>query len=87
MGCSDAPKWFGSIHTRPIRPGPHPTRKDEYAAIIWKESRNMKNILLAVGGFCAAAAGILVWHTTRTPNVAELAHSLEEAWADHHTSA
>jgi hypothetical protein len=51
-----------------------------------EESTEMKNILLAVGGFCAAAAGILVWHATRTPNVEELAHSLEEAWADHHTS-
>jgi hypothetical protein len=46
----------------------------------------MKNVLLAVGGFCAAAAGLLVWHSQRTPNVEELAHSLEAAWADHHTS-
>jgi hypothetical protein len=47
----------------------------------------MKRILWTVGGFCAAAAGILVWHSTRTPNVEDLAHSLEEAWADHHTAA
>ena len=45
----------------------------------------MKSLLLAVGGFCAAAAGVLVWNSHRTPNVEELAHSLEEAWADHHT--
>jgi hypothetical protein len=47
----------------------------------------MKHILWTVGGFCAAAAGILVWKSGRTPNVDDLAHSLEEAWADHHTSA
>jgi len=45
----------------------------------------MKSFLLSVGGFCAAAAGILVWNSRRTPKVEELAHSLEEAWADHHT--
>jgi hypothetical protein len=46
----------------------------------------MKNLLLTVAGFCAAAAGLLVWRSTRTPELAELAHSLEEAWADHHTT-
>lgn len=45
----------------------------------------MKNVLFAIAGFCAAAAGILVWNRYRTPNVEELAHTLEEAWADHHT--
>jgi hypothetical protein len=46
----------------------------------------MKNLLLTVSGFCAAAAGLLVWRSLRTPNVEELAHSLEDAWADHHTT-
>jgi hypothetical protein len=46
----------------------------------------MKSLLLTVGGFCAAAAGLLVWRSGRTPEVEELAHSLEEAWADHHTT-
>ncbi len=45
----------------------------------------MKNVLLLVGGFCAAAAGFLVWGCKRTPPVELLAHRLEEAWADHHT--
>jgi len=45
----------------------------------------MKRILLAVGGICAAAAGLLVWGGTRTPKVEDLAHKLEDAWADHHT--
>jgi hypothetical protein len=46
----------------------------------------VKNLLLAVAGFCAAAAGVLVWNSRRTPTVVELAHSLEDAWADHHTT-
>jgi hypothetical protein len=46
---------------------------------------DVKSLILAVGGFCAAAAGLLVWRSLRTPNVDDLAHSLEEAWADHHT--
>jgi hypothetical protein len=45
----------------------------------------MKSVIWAVGGLCAAAAGLLVWGSTRTPNVEELAHKLEDAWADHHT--
>ncbi|HEV2645466.1 MAG TPA: hypothetical protein VGU46_03785 [Acidobacteriaceae bacterium] len=46
----------------------------------------MKRILWTMGGFCAAAAGILVWNRYRTPTVEDMAHSLEEAWADHHTT-
>jgi hypothetical protein len=46
----------------------------------------MKNLLWTVAGFCAAAAGLLVWRSKRTPNVEELAHTLDEAWADHHTT-
>ena len=45
----------------------------------------MKNLLWAVAGFCAAGVGLLVWTSRRTPDVETLAHSLEEAWADHHT--
>ncbi len=45
----------------------------------------MKRLIWAVGGVCAAAAGLLVWGASRTPKVEELAHSLEDAWADHHT--
>jgi hypothetical protein len=50
-----------------------------------KRDNAMKNILWMVGGFCAAAAGFLVWDSKRTPPVELLAHRLEEAWADHHT--
>jgi hypothetical protein len=45
----------------------------------------MKNVLWMIGGFCAAAAGLLVWKRDRSKPVELLAHSLEEAWADHHT--
>ena len=54
----------------------------------------MKNFIWMVSGLCAAAAGFLVWGAIRTqsltsPNapVEELAHRLEDAWADHHTVA
>jgi hypothetical protein len=50
------------------------------------ENKNMKRLLWAVGGVCAAAAGLLVWGSKRTPKVEDLAHRLEDAWADHHTS-
>lgn len=48
---------------------------------------SMKNVLWMVGGFCAAAAGFLVWQMNRDQPVQELAHRLQEAWADHHTVA
>ena len=47
----------------------------------------MKKALFLVGGVCAAAAGFLVWGKKRREPVEELAHKLEEAWADHHTVA
>jgi hypothetical protein len=45
----------------------------------------MKRFIWAMGGFGAAAAGLLVLGSKRTPNVEVLAHRLEDAWADHHT--
>ena len=45
----------------------------------------MKSVLWLMGGLCAAAAGFLVWGPRRVQPVQELAHRLEEAWADHHT--
>jgi hypothetical protein len=48
--------------------------------------RKMKRFLWTVGGFCAAAAGLLVWGSKRTPNVEDLARQLEDAWADRHTN-
>ena len=45
----------------------------------------MKGFLLMVGGVCAAAAGWIVWGPKRVEPVLELAHQLENAWADHHT--
>lgn len=46
----------------------------------------MKRLIWTVGGFCAAAAGLLVWKSQHAPNVEDLAQSLEEAWADHRTT-
>jgi len=45
----------------------------------------MKKIMFLVGGVCAAAAGFFIWDSRRVKPVEELAHRLEEAWADHHT--
>ncbi len=45
----------------------------------------MKKALFMIGGLCAAAAGFLVWNNKRVQPVEDLAHRLEEAWADHHT--
>ncbi len=45
----------------------------------------MKNMFWMFAGFCAAAAGFLVWNPKRTQSVELLAHRLEEAWADYHT--
>jgi len=47
----------------------------------------MKNLFWLVGGACAAVAGVLVWNSKSRPAVPELAHRLEDAWADHHTIA
>ena len=46
----------------------------------------MRNVLWMVGGICAAFFGIIVWAPSRTRPVEELAHRLELAWADNHTS-
>jgi hypothetical protein len=46
----------------------------------------MKRFILAVGGICAAAAGLLVLGSKRAPNVQELARRLEDPWGDHHTT-
>ncbi|MGA7155887.1 MAG: hypothetical protein WBY53_03525 [Acidobacteriaceae bacterium] len=45
----------------------------------------MKNVLYLISGMAAAMVGFLVWHRTRVQPVEELAHRLEDAWADHHT--
>jgi hypothetical protein len=42
----------------------------------------MKRWIWVVGGICAAAAGVLVWRSRRTPYVEDLAQELEDAWAD-----
>ena len=46
----------------------------------------MKRLIWALGGMCAAAAGLLVWGSARTPKVEGLAHHVEDAWADHNPS-
>ena len=52
------------------------------------ESRRaeMKRFIWTVGGFCAAAAGLLVWGAKRTPNVEDLGPAAEDTWTDHHTT-
>lgn len=45
----------------------------------------MKSALLVIGGFCAALAALVLLESNRKKPVAELAHRLEVAWADHHT--
>jgi hypothetical protein len=47
----------------------------------------MKNLIWLIGGVGVAIAGVLVWSNKSRPAVPELAHRLEEAWADHHTVA
>jgi hypothetical protein len=47
----------------------------------------MKNFLWMVSGVCFAAFGMILWGPQRTRPIHELAHRLEEAWADHHTVA
>jgi hypothetical protein len=42
----------------------------------------MKRWIWAVGAVCAAAAGLLVWGSRRTPHVEEFAQEVEDAWAD-----
>lgn len=45
----------------------------------------MKNIIWLVGGIAVSVTGFLVWNSRRIQPVEQLAHRLEEAWADHHT--
>jgi hypothetical protein len=45
----------------------------------------MKNVFWTIAGFCAAAAGLLVWGPKRTQPLELLARRLEVAWADHRT--
>jgi hypothetical protein len=45
----------------------------------------MKQVIWTIGGICAAAAGLIAWQRSRPTNVEQLAHRLEDAWADHHT--
>lgn len=46
----------------------------------------MKKYVWTIAGLCAAAAGFLVLGRSRQGEpVEELAHRLEDAWADHHT--
>lgn len=46
----------------------------------------MKKFIWTLSGLCAAAAGYLAWSRKQQAKpVEDLAHRLEEAWADHHT--
>jgi hypothetical protein len=61
--------------------GPEPQTQHEEE----EEISAMKNILWMTAGFCAAAAGFVLWNTNRNQPIELLAHRLEDAWADHHT--
>jgi hypothetical protein len=65
---------------------PHQTIKE---STFWPTGPGgcMKNFCWWVAGFCAAAAGIIVWGPKRVKPVEELAHRLEDAWSNHHTIA
>jgi hypothetical protein len=41
-----------------------------------KRSAPMKRLIWAIGGFCAAAAGMLVWGSKRTPRIEDLSDML-----------
>jgi hypothetical protein len=47
----------------------------------------MKNLFWLIGGACVAVTGLLIWKGKTPPTVPDLAHKLEDAWADHHTVA
>jgi hypothetical protein len=47
----------------------------------------MKGFLYFTACLGAAAIGIIIWGPRRTIPAEELAHRLEDAWADHHTVA
>jgi len=46
----------------------------------------MKRFLFTLSGFCAAAAGFLVWGARRTPKVEDFAPGLEDYSADRQTT-
>lgn len=63
-----------------MRPGVRPEIEVKDKATL------MKNFIWTVSGLCAAVAGFLVWSRNKQAQPVEnLAHRLEEAWADHHT--
>ncbi len=45
----------------------------------------MRNTLFLIAGLTAAAAYFLITRNQEPRSVDELAHKLQEAWADHHT--
>jgi hypothetical protein len=48
----------------------------------------MKNFIFLLAGIAAAAACFLVTRPERNPrSIDDLAHKLQDAWADHHTIA
>jgi hypothetical protein len=76
-----------SLHPKAndVRSQSSPTGKSSHTLPADEGKQTMKSVIFLVGGLCAAAAGFLVWNASRVQPVEELAHRLEEAWADHHT--
>jgi hypothetical protein len=50
-----------------------------------KGAQEMKRWIWAMGGICAAAAGLLVWRSRRALRVEDFAQELDDAWADDQT--
>jgi hypothetical protein len=49
------------------------------------KDRQIEKSIWWLTGFCAAAAGFLIFAPKRTLPIELLAHRLEDAWADNHT--
>jgi hypothetical protein len=52
-----------------------------------REDDMLRRILWSLGGFCAAAAGLLVLGPKRTPKVEGLAENREDVLGDHNAAA
>ena len=72
----EVPAAKESNYSTPNRPRSHPSR--QHAVLGEKGEHEMKSVILAIVGVCAAAAGLLVWGSKRTPGIEELGRQLED---------
>jgi hypothetical protein len=64
---------------------PHPT--DLKCPYFSPEFSTMKRIVFVLAGIAAAAACVLITRSRSPRSIDDLAHNLQDAWADHHTVA